>query len=51
MPAQRRLLWRDIVAALMCSGLYFELAPGERLALVKQICRLHGPWPQGRAGR
>jgi hypothetical protein len=30
--------YREIIAALMCSRLYFELAPAERLALVKSLC-------------
>lgn len=29
---------REIIAALMCSRLYFELALSERLALVKSLC-------------
>ena len=45
MSPPRSLLWREIVAALMCSRLYFELTPGERLALVKEICHQHGPLP------
>ena len=30
--------YREIVAALMCSRMYFELALAERLALVKSLC-------------
>ncbi|MFH1036118.1 MAG: hypothetical protein V1806_16575 [Pseudomonadota bacterium] len=33
---------REIVAALMCSHLYFELAPAERLALVKSLRAFQG---------
>ncbi|MBI5522336.1 MAG: hypothetical protein HY910_06890 [Desulfarculus sp.] len=29
---------REIIAALMCSRLYFELRLSERLALVKSLC-------------
>lgn len=45
MSPQRRLVWREIVAALMCSRLYFELTPCERLALVKDLCHQHGLRP------
>ena len=45
MTPAHRALWREIVAALMCSRLYFELAPGERLALVKELCHQHGALP------
>ncbi len=48
MSANRRQLWREIVAALVCSRLYFELSLGERLALVKQLCLQHGPLTPGR---
>ena len=42
---------REIIAALMCSRLYFDLALWERLALIKSLCGLSdrrpGPltWP------
>jgi hypothetical protein len=34
--------YREIVAALMCSRLYFDLALVERLALIKSLCAYHG---------
>ncbi|MCA1988946.1 MAG: hypothetical protein LDL07_07355 [Desulfarculus sp.] len=42
MPTNHRQLWREIVSALVCSRLYFELSLDERLALVKQLCLHHG---------
>jgi hypothetical protein len=30
---------REIVGCLICSGLYFELSPAERLRLVKALAR------------
>ncbi len=34
---------REVVAGLMCSGLYFELALAQRLRLVKRILGRMGP--------
>ncbi len=47
MIAARRAPWREIVAALMCSGMYFELLLPERLALVKSLCDRHLATPLG----
>ncbi len=38
MPSPTPSHYREIVAALMCSRLYFELRLSERLALVKSLC-------------
>lgn len=48
MSANHRQLWREIVSALVCSRLYFELSLDERLALVKQLCLHHGPLTPGK---
>ena len=42
-PATRNQIWREIVSALICSRLYFELSLDERLTLVKQLCLYHQP--------
>jgi hypothetical protein len=34
-------LIREIIAGLMCSELYFNLPPADRLALVKQMAERH----------
>jgi|DewCreStandDraft_4_1066084.scaffolds.fasta_scaffold181263_2 hypothetical protein len=47
MSVNHRQLWREIVSALVCSRLYFELSLGERLALVKQLSLQHGSLTPG----
>ena len=46
MSQEMRVLWREIIGALMCSSMYFDLRLDERLTLVRSLCDQHGPWPR-----
>jgi hypothetical protein len=37
MPAENTNLVREVLACLMCSRMYFDLRPAERLDLVKTL--------------